>query len=353
MRKSKEIICGGLKIGGGAPLSIQSMTNTDTRDSDATVGQILELEKAGCQIIRLAIVDETAAQALREIKKRIHIPMVADIHFDYRLAIASIENGADKIRINPGNIGGYDRVKAVVDKAKEYQIPIRIGVNSGSLPKDLLRKYKGVCAEALVESALREINLIEGMGYTNLVISLKSSSVKMNYDAHKIIAEKMDYPLHIGITESGTIDSGKIKSAVGIGALLLEGIGDTLRVSLTGNPLEEIRTALEILKAAEIRKEGINIISCPTCGRTHGHLEKLALSIENRLKGLDIKEPITVAIMGCEVNGPGEAREADIGIACGKNKILLFKKGEIIESLHEENVGQRIVEEVMKISSRD
>lgn len=348
MRKSKEIICGGLKIGGGAPLSIQSMTNTDTRDIEATVAQIIELEKAGCQIIRVAIVDETAAQAIKEIKKRINIPIVADIHFDYRLAIASIEMGADKIRINPGNIGGLDRVKAVVDKAKEYHIPIRIGVNSGSLHKDLLQKYKGVCAEALVESALREIELVENMGYENLVISLKSSSVKMNYDAHKIISDKMNYPLHIGITESGTIGSGKIKSAVGIGALLLEGIGDTLRVSLTGNPVEEIYAAIEILKAAEIRKEGINIISCPTCGRTHGQLEKLALSIENQLKGLDIKNPITVAIMGCEVNGPGEAKEADIGIACGKNKILLFKKGEIVGSLNEENVGQWIIEEVMK-----
>lgn len=343
-RESKKIVCGGLEIGGDAPISIQSMTNTDTRDILKTVEQIKRLEEAGCQLARVAVPNMEAATAVSEIKKRIQIPLAADIHFDYRLAIAAIENGADKIRINPGNIGSTDRVEKIVQTAKAYEVPIRIGVNSGSLEKEKIHTYGSVTAKGLVESALDQIRMIEDMDYNRLVVSLKSSSVQMNYQAHKLIANKMKYPLHIGITESGTANKGKIKSAVGIGALLLEGIGDTVRVSLTGDPVQEILAAKEILKAAELLDEGINIISCPTCGRCSVDLEQIVSRVEKKLVG--IEKNLTIAIMGCEVNGPGEAKEADFGIACGKSKILLFKKGEIITSVLEDEIEAVLMQEI-------
>ena len=307
---TKVIQIGTIKIGGGNPVAIQSMTNTKTEDVEATVQQILALEAAGCQIIRCAVPTMEAAEAIREIKKRIHIPLVADIHFDYRLAIAAIENGADKIRINPGNIGDRSRVQAVVDKAKEYNIPIRVGVNSGSLEKPLLEKYGGVTAEGIVESAMDKVRLIEEMGYDNLVVSIKSSDVLMCVKAHELIAKQCPYPLHVGITESGTVLSGNIKSSVGLGIILYQGIGDTIRVSLTGDPLEEIKSAKLILKTLGLRKGGIEVVSCPTCGRTKIDLIGLANQVENMVA--DIPLDIKVAVMGCVVNGPGEAKEADI-----------------------------------------
>ena len=317
-------------------VAIQSMTNTKTEDVESTVAQILALEKAGCEIIRCAVPNMEAAQALQEIKKQIHIPLVADIHFDYRLAIAAIENGADKIRINPGNIGSEDRVRAVVEKAKEYEIPIRVGVNSGSLEKNLLEKYGGVTAEGIVESALDKVHMIENMGYDNLVVSIKSSDVMMCVKAHELIAKKCPYPLHVGITESGTLLSGNIKSSVGLGIILYQGIGDTIRVSLTGDPLEEIKSAKMILKALGLRKGGIEVVSCPTCGRTKIDLIGLANKVETMVAEypLDIK----VAVMGCVVNGPGEAREADLGIAGGIGEGLLIKKGEIIRKVKEDEL---------------
>lgn len=343
-RNSKKIICGNLEIGGDAPVSIQSMTNTDTRDVKSTVEQIKRLEKAGCQLVRVAVPNSDAALAIREIKKSISIPIAADIHFDYRLAMQAIENGADKIRINPGNIGDIERIEKVVKKAKEYDIPIRIGVNSGSLEKDIIRKYNGVTPEGLVESAVNQVEIFEKMDFENIIISLKSSNVKMNYDAHKLIADKVVYPLHIGITESGTKNSGKIKSAIGIGALLLEGIGDTIRVSLTGDPVEEIYVAKEILRAAGVRKGGIDIVSCPTCGRCSVNLEEIAAKIEDAVKILN--KDMTIAIMGCEVNGPGEAKEADLGIAFGKDKALLFKKGQIVASIRKEEAEETLLREI-------
>ena len=306
---TKVIQIGTVKIGGGNPVAIQSMTNTKTEDVEATVQQILALEAAGCQIIRCAVPTMEAAEAIREIKKRIHIPLVADIHFDYRLAIAAIENGADKIRINPGNIGDRSRVQAVVDKAKEYNIPIRVGVNSGSLEKPLLEKYGGVTAEGIVESAMDKVRLIEEMGYDNLVVSIKSSDVLMCVKAHEMIAKQCPYPLHVGITESGTVLSGNIKSSVGLGIILYQGIGDTIRVSLTGDPLEEIKSAKLILKTLGLRKGGIEVVSCPTCGRTKIDLIGLANQVENMVA--DIPLDIKVAVMGCVVNGPGEAKEAE------------------------------------------
>ena len=332
----KVINIGGRKIGGGNPVAIQSMTNTKTEDVESTVAQILALEKAGCEIIRCAVPNMEAAQAIQEIKKQIHIPLVADIHFDYRLAIAAIENGADKIRINPGNIGSEDRVRAVVEKAKEYEIPIRVGVNSGSLEKNLLEKYGGVTAEGIVESALDKVHMIENMGYDNLVVSIKSSDVMMCVKAHELIAKKCPYPLHVGITESGTLLSGNIKSSVGLGIILYQGIGDTIRVSLTGDPLEEIKSAKLILKALGLRKGGIEVVSCPTCGRTKIDLIGLANKVETMVAEypLDIK----VAVMGCVVNGPGEAREADLGIAGGIGEGLLIKKGEIIRKVKEDEL---------------
>ena len=341
---TKEIAIGNVKIGGTHPVTIQSMTNTKTENVKETVDQILRLEAAGCEIIRCAVPTMEAAEALKEIKKQIHIPLVADIHFDYRLAIAAIENGADKIRINPGNIGSEEKVQAVVDKAKEYNVPIRVGVNSGSLEKPLVEKYGGVTAEGLVESALDKVKMIEDMGYDNLVISIKSSDVMMCVKAHELIAEKTDHPLHVGITEAGTIISGNIKSAIGLGLILHQGIGDTIRVSLTGDPLEEIKSAKLILRTLGLRKGGIEVVSCPTCGRTQIDLIGLANRVENLVAGypLDIK----VAVMGCVVNGPGEAKEADIGIAGGDGIGLLIKHGEIVKKLPEDQLLPALKEEL-------
>ena len=343
--ETKVIDIGGVKIGGTYPVAIQSMTNTKTEDVKATVEQILRLEAAGCEIIRCAVPTMEAAEALGEIKKQIHIPLVADIHFDYRLAIAAIENGADKIRINPGNIGSEDRVKAVVDKAKEYGVPIRVGVNSGSLEKPLLEKYGGVTAEAIVESALDKVHMIENMGYDNLVVSIKSSNVLMCVRAHELIAKECPYPLHVGITESGTVYSGNVKSSVGLGIILYEGIGNTIRVSLTGDPAEEIRTAKLILKTLGLRKGGIEVVSCPTCGRTKIDLIGLATEVEKMVA--DIPLDIKVAVMGCVVNGPGEAREADIGIAGGIGEGLLIKKGEVIRKVKEEELLDTLRQELL------
>ena len=335
MRDDTRVIqIGDRKIGGGNPVLIQSMTNTRTEDVEATVKQILALEKAGCDIIRCTVPTKEAALALSEIKKRIHIPLVADIHFDYKLAILAMENGADKIRINPGNIGGRDNLEAVVKVAKERNIPIRVGVNSGSLEKNLIEKYGGVTAEGIVESALDKVRMIEESGYENLVISIKSSDVLMCIKAHEMLAKKTDYPLHVGITESGTVWSGNIKSGIGLGIILYQGIGDTIRVSLSGDPVEEIKTAKLLLRTLGLRKGGIEVVSCPTCGRTKIDLIKLANEVENLVADypLDIK----VAVMGCVVNGPGEAKEADLGIAGGIGEGLLIKKGEIVKKIPED-----------------
>ena len=342
---TKVVQIGDRKIGGGNPILIQSMTNTRTEDVEGTVKQILALEAAGCEIIRCTVPTIEAARAVKEIKKQIHIPLVADIHFDYRLAIAAIENGADKIRINPGNIGSEERVRAVVDKAKEYGVPIRVGVNSGSLEKHILEKYKGVTAEGIVESALDKVRMIEDMGYDNLVVSIKSSDVLMCVKAHKLIAKQCPYPLHVGITESGTVYSGNVKSSVGLGIILYEGIGNTIRVSLTGDPAEEIRTAKLILRTLGLRRGGIEVVSCPTCGRTKIDLIGLANEVEKMVA--DIPLDIKVAVMGCVVNGPGEAREADIGIAGGIGEGLLIKKGEIVKKVREEELLGTLREELL------
>ena len=342
---TKKVNIGGRVIGGGSPVAIQSMTNTKTENVAATVAQIKALSKAGCDIIRCAVPTREAAAALSEIKKQIDIPLVADIHFDYKLAIAAMENGADKIRINPGNIGSTDRIKAVVDCAKERNIPIRVGVNSGSLEEDLVEKYHGVTAEAIVESALDKAHLIEDMGYDNLVISIKSADVMMCVHAHELIADKTDHPLHVGITESGTIISGNIKSALGLGIILNQGIGDTIRVSLTGDPLEEVKSAKIILRTLGLRKGGIEVVSCPTCGRTKIDLIGLANKVENMVA--DIPLDLKVAVMGCIVNGPGEAKEADIGIAGGKGEGILIKKGEVIKKVPEEDLLDTLREELL------
>lgn len=333
---TKEIKIGDRVIGGGHPILIQSMTNTKTEDVEATVAQIRQLAKAGCDIIRCAVPTMEAAEALREIKKQVEIPVVADIHFDYRLAIAAMENGADKIRINPGNIGSMERIKAVVDVAKERNIPIRVGVNSGSLEKDLVEKYHGVTAEGIVESALDKVHIIENLGYDNLVISIKSSDVLMCVKAHELISTQTDYPLHVGITESGTLTSGNIKSSIGLGLILHQGIGDTIRVSLTGDPLEEIKSAKLILRTLGLRQGGIEVVSCPTCGRTQIDLIGLANRVENLVAEypLDIK----VAVMGCVVNGPGEAKEADLGVAGGIGEGLLIKHGEVVKKMPEDEL---------------
>ena len=343
--QTKEVKIGSVTIGGAHPVAIQSMTNTKTEDVAATVEQILRLEAAGCEIVRCTVPTMEAAKALKEIKKQIHIPLVADIHFDYKMAIAAIENGADKIRINPGNIGSEERVRAVVEKAKEYGVPIRIGVNSGSLEKPLLEKYGGVTAEGIVESALDKVHMIESMGYDNLVVSIKSSDVLMCVKAHELIAKQCPYPLHVGITESGTIYSGNIKSSVGLGIILHEGIGNTIRVSLTGDPVEEIRSAKLILKTLGLRKSGIEVVSCPTCGRTQIDLIGLANEVEKMVQEfpLDIK----VAVMGCVVNGPGEAKEADLGIAGGIGEGLLIKKGEIVRKVKEEELLETLRQELI------
>ncbi|MCL2592809.1 MAG: flavodoxin-dependent (E)-4-hydroxy-3-methylbut-2-enyl-diphosphate synthase [Defluviitaleaceae bacterium] len=346
-KKTKLVNIGDVKVGGFSDISIQSMTNTDTRDVKKTVAQIKALEDAGCEIIRVAIPDLEAAEALKEIKKQIKIPLAADIHFDYRLALKSIENGVDKLRLNPGNIGDKERIRQVVEKAKERSIPIRIGVNSGSIEKHILEKYKRPTAEAMVESALTHASYIEEFGYDKILISLKASSVIETVEAYKMMSEKVDYPLHVGITESGTEYAGSIKSAVGIGAILLMGIGDTVRVSLTCDPVREIICAKEILKSIGIRKFGIEFISCPTCGRTEIDLISLANEVQDKCKHID--KHIKVAIMGCVVNGPGEAREADLGIAGGKGEGIIFKKGEVMRKVPEQNLAEELIKEIEKL----
>ena len=343
-KKSKEVRIGNVMIGGNHPIAIQSMTNTKTEDVRATVEQILKLEAAGCEIIRSAVPTMEAAKAFSEIKKQIHIPLVADIHFDYRLAIAAMENGADKVRINPGNIGSEDKIRAVVEAARERNIPLRVGVNSGSLEKHLIEKYNGVTAEGLVESALHQAELIEDMGYDNLVISIKSSDVLMCVKAHELIADRTIHPLHVGITESGTVTSGNIKSSIGLSLILGQGIGDTIRVSLTADPVEEIVSAKQILKTLGLRKGGIEVVSCPTCGRTKIDLIGLAQQVEQLVKNypLDIK----VAVMGCVVNGPGEAKEADLGIAGGIGEGLLIRKGEILRKVKETELLSELKKEL-------
>ena len=342
---TKTVKIGNRIIGGGNPILIQSMTNTKTENVEATAAQINQLTAAGCDIIRCAVPTMDAAKALKEIKKQVQIPVVADIHFDYRLAIAAMENGADKIRINPGNIGSTERVKAVVDVAKERNIPIRVGVNSGSLEKNLVEKYHGVTAEGLVESALDKVKLIEDMGYDNLVISIKSSDVMMCVKAHELIASQTDHPLHVGITEAGTIISGNIKSAIGLGLILHQGIGDTIRVSLTGDPLEEIKSAKLILKTLGLRQGGVEVVSCPTCGRTQINLIQLANQVENMVA--DIPLDIKVAVMGCVVNGPGEAKEADIGIAGGIGEGLIIKHVEVFKKVPESELLEALRYELL------
>ena len=344
---TKVIHIGDRVIGGGNPVLIQSMTNTKTEDVTATVRQIHRLQEAGCEIVRCTVPTPEAARALGEIRKQIRIPLVADIHFDYRMALAAIENGADKIRINPGNIGGRDKVQAVVSAARERNIPIRVGVNSGSLEKELIGKYGGVTAQGLVESALDKVHLIEEMGYDNLVISIKSSDVLMCVKAHEILAEQTDYPLHVGITEAGTVTSGNIKSSVGLGIILHEGIGDTIRVSLTGDPVQEIKSARLILRTLGLREGGIEVVSCPTCGRTQIDLIRLANEVEDMVQ--DIPLHLKVAVMGCAVNGPGEASAADIGIAGGKGEGLLFRKGEILYKVPQERLVDALMEEIAKL----
>ena len=340
---TKQISVGGVRIGGGAPVSIQSMTNTRTDDAQATLAQIRALATAGCDIVRVAVPDMEAARAVAKIKESSPIPVVVDIHFDYKLALESIAAGADKVRINPGNIGGEDRVKAVADACRLHNIPIRIGVNGGSLEKNLLAKYGGVCPEAMVESAFGHIKLLNKFDFDDICISLKSSSVPMTMAAYRMMREQSDYPLHLGVTEAGTVRMGTLKSAVGIGGLLATGIGDTIRVSLSADPVEEIYAARDILKAAGIRKDGAELVSCPTCGRTRIDLISLAGEVEERLKGVD--KPITVAVMGCVVNGPGEASAADCGIAGGIGEGLLFKKGEIIKKVPQD----QLVDELFKL----
>lgn len=333
---------GDILIGGESPISVQSMTNTDTRDPISTLAQIRRLEEAGCEIVRIAVPDRQAAQALRDIRSGVAVPLVADIHFDYRLALTAIEAGIDKLRINPGNIGDRDRVKQVVEAAKARRIPIRIGVNGGSLEKSILHKFGGPTAEALVESALDHVRILESMNFEEIVISMKSSSVPVTVQAYQLLSEQSDYPLHIGITEAGTPWRGTIKSCAGLGALLMSGLGDTLRVSLTGDPVEEVRVGLELLEALDLRRKGIRFISCPTCGRCQVDLEGIVNDLERALAGIEI--PITIAVMGCAVNGPGEAREADLGIAAGKGEVLLFKKGRILGKIPENQVIDAVVE---------
>lgn len=346
-RKTRQIQVGKVKIGGDAPISVQSMTNTRTDDAAATLRQIGELAAAGCEIIRCAVPDMAAAEGLKRIVSESPIPVIADIHFDYKLALAAIDAGVDGLRLNPGNIGGNDRVAAVVDAAKKRNIPIRIGVNAGSLPKDVLEKYGHPTAEALVEAAWRHIHILEEMDYRNIKVSLKAHDVPLTVAAYRLLASQCDYPLHVGITEAGTINSGIIKSAVGIGTLLAEGIGDTIRVSLTGDPVREVKVAYDILKSLGLREYGPTLISCPTCGRTKINLEKLALEVERRLE--KISEPITVAVMGCVVNGPGEAREADVGIAGGINEGLIFKKGVVLKKVPEACIIDELFAEIDKI----
>lgn len=347
MRKTREIKIGNLYIGGENPIIIQSMTNTPTEDVEKTVAQIKELEKAGCELVRVTVNTEKAAEAIKEIKKQINIPLVADIHFDYKLALKAMENGIDKLRINPGNIGDDEKVRLVVEKAKELNIPIRIGVNSGSVEKKILEKYGRVTADGMVESAMYHVNLLEKYGFNNIIISLKASNVKMMVDAYRKISDLVDYPLHLGVTEAGTEFQGTVKSAIGIGSLLVDGIGNTIRVSLTENPVEEIKVAKEILKVLGLR-EGVEIVSCPTCGRTQIDLIGLAKKVEKEFG--NIEKNIKIAVMGCVVNGPGEAKEADIGVAGGKGEGLLFKKGEVVKKVKEEEIIpelRKMLEEIL------
>ncbi|MFZ5989842.1 MAG: flavodoxin-dependent (E)-4-hydroxy-3-methylbut-2-enyl-diphosphate synthase [Bacillota bacterium] len=346
-KDTKKIRVGDLYIGGDAPITVQSMTNTDTRDIASTINQIKGLIEEGCSIVRVAVPDNEAAEAIKDIKKSISIPLVADIHFDYRLAITSIENGADKIRLNPGNIGDRDRVRKVVEAAKERQVPIRIGVNSGSLEKNILDKYGGVTQEAMVESALGHAQILEDLDFFDIVFSLKASSVPMTIAAYRLMSQRTDYPLHIGVTEAGTVYRGTIKSSVGLGCLLAEGIGDTIRVSLTGDPREEVKVGNEILRSLGIKKGGIEFVSCPTCGRCQIDLIRIAEEVEQRLGSID--KDVKVAIMGCAVNGPGEAKEADIGIAGGKGEALLFKKGHIVRKIPQENLVDELMDEINKL----
>lgn len=347
-KQTKKIMCGNVEIGGGTLVPVQSMTNTFTKDIKETVNQILSLEEVGCEIIRVAVADMEDADAISEIKKQIHIPIVADIHFDYRLAIKSIENGIDKLRINPGNIGSMDRVKKVVEAAKPKNIPIRIGVNVGSIHKTILEKYNGQpTAEGMVESALEHVKILEDLDYDNIVISLKGTDIKMTVDAYRIMSKRVNYPLHVGITHSGTLFDGSIRSAIGVGSLLLDGIGDTMRISLTDDPREEVKVAREILKGLGLRNFGINYITCPTCGRTKINIIELSKQIQEGLK--NVNKPITVAIMGCAVNGPGEARQSDIGIAGGIGEALLFRKGEIIRKIKEEDIVSTLLDEINKM----
>lgn len=348
MRKTKKIMVGNVAIGGDAPIAIQSMCNTDTRDIAATIRQIKELEEAGCELVRVAVPDKEAAEAVGEIKKNCSIPLVADIHFDYRLALEAMKQGVDKIRINPGNIGDEDKIRQVVTMAKERRVPIRVGVNSGSLEKHLIEKYHGVTPEGLVESAMRHVEILEKLDFHDSIVSIKASSVPFSIEAYSLLAERApSLPLHVGITEAGTVWSGTIKSAVGIGSILSRGIGDTIRVSLTGSPVEEIRAAREILKSLALRRFGIEFVSCPTCGRTEIDLISLAEKIERHCQKLN--KPLKVAVMGCAVNGPGEAREADIGVAGGKGEGLIFKKGEILRKVPEEHLLEELMAEIEKM----
>lgn len=346
-RKTRNIRVGDLFIGSDAPISVQSMTNTDTRNVKATVEQIKRLEEAGCDIVRVAVPDMEAAQAVKDIKRSIRLPLVADIHFDYRLALECIKNGVDKIRLNPGNIGSVEHVRAVVEAAKSRNIPIRIGVNSGSVEKHILEKYGRVTAEGMVESALGHAHILEALDFGDIAFSIKASSVPMTIEAYRIMSQRTDYPLHIGVTEAGTTFAGTVKSAAGIGALLSEGIGDTLRVSLTGDPVDEVRVGIEILKAFGLRRAGVEFVSCPTCGRTRINLIEVAEEVERRLAGCE--KQIKVAVMGCAVNGPGEAREADIGIAGGNGDALLFKKGKIIRKLSQDKIVDELIAEIEKM----
>ena len=347
---TKKVKVGSLVIGGNSPVTVQSMTNTDTRDVQATARQIHQLEEAGCDIVRLAIFDEDCIKSIKEIKSKTEIPLVADIHFDYKLAVDSIKEGIDKLRINPGNIGSEKGVREIVAAAKERLIPIRIGVNSGSIKKEFLHKY-GNTPKAMVESALEQISILEKFGYEEIVISLKASNVNKTVEAYRFISKLIDYPLHLGVTEAGTSWSGTIKSSIGIGALLLEGIGDTLRVSLTADPVQEVRVGKEILKVLGLQKDSIEIISCPTCGRCNINLEKIVNEVESQIQ--DIKVPITIAVMGCVVNGPGEAKVADIGIAGGKGRVVLFKKGKTIGTYPQEEAVSRLISEIRRMTDNN
>lgn len=350
-RNTKQVFAGGIAVGGGSPVTIQSMTCTRTKDTQATIRQIHTLEAAGCDIVRVAVPDREAAAAITEIKKEISVPLVADIHFDHRLALASIENGADKIRINPGNIGSEAKLAAVLAKAAEYSVPVRVGVNAGSLDRDIYKRFGGVTAEALAESALQHISLCEKHGFDQLVISAKASSVVLMIETNRILAKKAGYPLHLGVTEAGSPASGVIRSAVGIGTLLAEGIGDTVRVSLTGDPVQEVTAARKILASLELRRQGVTVISCPTCGRTHTDLAAIVQEVEARLE--HIQTYLTVAVMGCEVNGPGEAKEADIGVACGPKDALLFRRGRAVRKVPFSEIAQTLEAEAESFQDKD